>query len=888
MFTWDEDFVVTKNDKKCVKVNINGDFENGKVLYVEPDWSILELVNAASQRLDMMPAAKRVFNGDGHEIDDCMMIEDDDLLFLSITEDFINPISLAGGSTISSSINRNSGRHANSQLPVVVSGYKVGDMLGRGAFGEVCVGEHQLTGEVVALKFLKKSEIQSLGAAERTNTEIQCLTALKHMNIIRLMQHHETANHVVLVFEMMEGGDLLNYLERQKKENQAEKAYLSEEETRHIFYQIISGVSYAHNQHICHRDLKLENILLKDSTSNIIKIADFGLSGFYRPGALIKSNCGTLSFLAPEVFKGTANAGPPLDVWALGVILFALLCGRLPFEGLDLIGTKRPRDAVIKARILKCQYKIDERVGPEAKDLVRRMLQVDPSERASVPELYNHVWLRSANSAAHQSIDSSKYNKRDDAKRAEENNFNGNDNNNYNGNDNNNNDNNNNNNGNGNNNSTGNGSGNGNTNSNTNTNVNANGNGNSTHENVKSVLPILRRQRSDSSGRTPFFLEGSRNRVSIPMDEHEPGKTDKSSSVVQSGTESDREKESRSRSSSITPSHYRDSSADPSQQGFGRISQSLFDIEDSPIKGQQQGHQPSSSSIIRTSTSTSDIASLNMRIDENRSLELCSPDNSVAPDPTHLNMSPSIKLFPLNRRGIGGAKQIDDEDDDSYYSLRPTTTSLSTHRGSNFLKETPALYSDDDDSSVVSVGSYKSRSRNCGTPIRGSKKSKKKTTTEMHESPGESPSPMRRGSRTFTSGITGHVNSRDSSAGKRIGSMPNGSHLVHSNTSHAFGTFESSLANPSVEADYGSPNGDGRAGVQTLAYRTDQGTPPPMRGDHTPDLANGNFGKTIRQSSASGGSSLRDSRDNRDLSWRRPSTTLHTHSRSRTHSGQGL
>jgi serine/threonine protein kinase len=165
----------------------------------------------------------------------------------------------------------------------------------------------------------------------------------------------------------MEGGDLLKYLVKRKQYTGAVKACLSEDEARHVFHQVVSAISYAHNQHICHRDLKLENILLKDNTLATVKIADFGLSDFYRPGAMIKSNCGTLSFLAPEVFKGTANAGPPLDVWALGVILFALLCGRLPFEGPDLIGTKRPRDAVIRSRITKCQYKIDDNLGPEAK-----------------------------------------------------------------------------------------------------------------------------------------------------------------------------------------------------------------------------------------------------------------------------------------------------------------------------------------------------------------------------------------------------------------------------------------------------------------------------------------------------------------------------------------
>lgn len=209
----------------------------------------------------------------------------------------------------------------------------------------------------------------------------------------------ESQHHVVLAFELMGGGDLLKYLLRRQKQMASPKACLQEDEARHVFYQVVSAISYAHNQQIIHRDLKLENILLKDSTLSLVKIADFGLSDFYRPGAVMKTNCGTLSFLAPEVFKGTANAGPPLDVWALGVILFALLCGRLPFEGPDLIGTKRPRDAVIKSRIMKCQFKIDETLGNEVKDLIRRMLQGDPSERSTIPEIFNHIWMRNANSS---------------------------------------------------------------------------------------------------------------------------------------------------------------------------------------------------------------------------------------------------------------------------------------------------------------------------------------------------------------------------------------------------------------------------------------------------------------------------------------------------------
>lgn len=118
----------------------------------------------------------------GTEIDDCMMIVDDDILFFSNDDDFIQP-----ESTNTENLDQ-AGRSEGERLPNSVGGYKVADLLGRGGFGEVRLGEHQLTGERVALKFLRKTDIQSLGAAERTNTEIQCLATLKHMNIIRLMQ----------------------------------------------------------------------------------------------------------------------------------------------------------------------------------------------------------------------------------------------------------------------------------------------------------------------------------------------------------------------------------------------------------------------------------------------------------------------------------------------------------------------------------------------------------------------------------------------------------------------------------------------------------------------------------------------------------------------------
>lgn len=98
--------------------------------------------------------------------------------------------------------------------------------------------------------------------------------------------------------------------------------------------------------------------------------------------------------MAPEVFRGTSNAGPPLDVWSLGIILFAIVCGRLPFEGPDLQGTNRPRENVIRNRIMRCQFKLDPDLSPALTDLVVRMLKPDPNERATIPEIFSHPWVR--------------------------------------------------------------------------------------------------------------------------------------------------------------------------------------------------------------------------------------------------------------------------------------------------------------------------------------------------------------------------------------------------------------------------------------------------------------------------------------------------------------
>ncbi|KAE9349319.1 hypothetical protein PF008_g6950 [Phytophthora fragariae] len=363
---------------KPIKAFKNGHFDNPKVLFVQHHWTWDEFLCAASQRLEMVPMASRVFNADGAEIDDIMCIEENDMLFFSTGRSFKAPNSGAEDAQNSS----------DEKVANVVGGYKVTTLLGRGGFGEVRLGVHQLTNDKVALKFILKSEMGSLGDVERTTTEIQCLTALNHPSIIKLLRVINEPNHIVLVFELLEGGDLFHYIKQFP-------GGLSEEDGVGLFSQIIGGVGYAHNQHICHRDLKLENILLTNKNDiSTAKIADFGLSDFYKPGAMMKTSCGSISYLAPEVFRGTSNAGPPLDVWSLGIILFAIVCGRLPFEGPDLQGTNRPRENVIRNRIMRCQFKLDPDLSPALTDLVVRMLKPDPNERATIPEIFSHPWVR--------------------------------------------------------------------------------------------------------------------------------------------------------------------------------------------------------------------------------------------------------------------------------------------------------------------------------------------------------------------------------------------------------------------------------------------------------------------------------------------------------------
>lgn len=166
--------------------------------------------------------------------------------------------------------------------------------------------------------------------------------------------------------EYARGGELFEFIVNRKR--------VREKEAAKFLQQILSGVEYLHKLGICHRDLKPENLLMDDY--NNIKIVDFGLSNMYVEGQCLKTACGSPCYAAPEMVAGKMYKGLPADVWSCGVILYAMVCGYLPFED--------PKTNVLYKKILNCDYTIPEFVSADCRDLITRVLNTDPEKRLTL------------------------------------------------------------------------------------------------------------------------------------------------------------------------------------------------------------------------------------------------------------------------------------------------------------------------------------------------------------------------------------------------------------------------------------------------------------------------------------------------------------------------
>ena len=268
-----------------------------------------------------------------------------------------------------------SGGASRGQAEIYLPNYRIGKTLGIGSFGKVKVAEHVLTGHKVAIKILNRKKIKAIDMEEKVRREIKILRLFMHPHIIRLYEILETPHDIFLVMEYVKSGELFDYI--------VEKGRLGENEARHFFQQIISGVEYCHRNMVVHRDLKPENLLL-DSRNNV-KIADFGLSNVMRDGHFLKTSCGSPNYAAPEVISGKLYSGPEVDVWSCGVILYALLCGSLPFDDESIPNLFKK----IKGGV----YSLPSHLSPGARDLISRMLFVDPLKRITMAEIRHHQWF---------------------------------------------------------------------------------------------------------------------------------------------------------------------------------------------------------------------------------------------------------------------------------------------------------------------------------------------------------------------------------------------------------------------------------------------------------------------------------------------------------------
>ncbi|KAH9301341.1 hypothetical protein KI387_012924, partial [Taxus chinensis] len=253
--------------------------------------------------------------------------------------------------------------------------YKIGRNLGCGTFGKVKMAEHILTKQKVAIKFLSLEKVRDMELEERVRREIKILGLFRHPHITRLYEVIETQTDILLVMEYVNCGELFDYIVQRDR--------LPEEEARRFFQQIISGVEYCHRNSVVHRDLKPENLLL-DSKHNI-KIADFGLSNIMRDGHFLKTSCGSPNYAAPEVISAKAYAGPEVDVWSCGVILYALLCASLPFDDPNLPNLFKK----IKGGI----YTLPSHLSEGAKNLIAQILVVDPMKRITISKIQQHSWF---------------------------------------------------------------------------------------------------------------------------------------------------------------------------------------------------------------------------------------------------------------------------------------------------------------------------------------------------------------------------------------------------------------------------------------------------------------------------------------------------------------
>ncbi|KAM8898373.1 serine/threonine-protein kinase MARK2 isoform 6-T6 [Spinachia spinachia] len=248
-----------------------------------------------------------------------------------------------------------------------IGNYRLLKTIGKGNFAKVKLARHVLTGKEVAVKIIDKTQLNS-SSLQKLFREVRIMKMLNHPNIVKLFEVIETEKTLYLVMEYASGGEVFDYLVAHGR--------MKEKEARAKFRQIVSAVQYCHQKCIVHRDLKAENLLL-DADMNI-KIADFGFSNEFTLGNKLDTFCGSPPYAAPELFQGKKYDGPEVDVWSLGVILYTLVSGSLPFDGQNL--------KELRERVLRGKYRIPFYMSTDCENLLKKFLILNPSKRGSLEQ----------------------------------------------------------------------------------------------------------------------------------------------------------------------------------------------------------------------------------------------------------------------------------------------------------------------------------------------------------------------------------------------------------------------------------------------------------------------------------------------------------------------
>ncbi|XP_078592171.1 MAP/microtubule affinity-regulating kinase 3-like isoform X18 [Branchiostoma floridae x Branchiostoma japonicum] len=252
--------------------------------------------------------------------------------------------------------------------------YRLLKTIGKGNFAKVKLARHVPTGKEVAIKIIDKTQLNP-SSLQKLFREVRIMKMLNHPNIVKLFEVIETEKTLYLVMEYASGGEVFDYLVAHGR--------MKEKEARAKFRQIVSAVQYCHQKRVVHRDLKAENLLL-DADMNI-KIADFGFSNEFTPGNKLDTFCGSPPYAAPELFQGKKYDGPEVDVWSLGVILYTLVSGSLPFDGQNL--------KELRERVLRGKYRIPFYMSTDCENLLKRFLVLNPLKRGSLEAIMRDRWM---------------------------------------------------------------------------------------------------------------------------------------------------------------------------------------------------------------------------------------------------------------------------------------------------------------------------------------------------------------------------------------------------------------------------------------------------------------------------------------------------------------